>query len=85
MFGSEGTLRFHDGQLSGARRGETALRPIEIPSHERGGWRVEEEFIGAIRRKEHVQLTTFADGVKYMEFTEAVARSLAERRVIPLP
>lgn len=85
LFGSAGTLRFHDGQLSGARRGETALQPIEIPLHERGGWRVEEEFMGAIRGKEPVQLTTFADGVKYMEFTEAVARSLAERRAIPLP
>jgi predicted dehydrogenase len=37
---------------------------------------VEEEFIGAIRGTEPVKLTTFADGVKYMEFTEAVARSL---------
>jgi len=85
LFGSEGTLRFHDGQLTGARRGETTLRPVEIPLHERGGWRVEEEFINAIRSKEPVRLTTFAAGVKYMEFTEAVARSLAERRAIPLP
>jgi predicted dehydrogenase len=85
LFGSDGTLRFHDGKLFGAQRGETALRPLEIPPHERGAWRVEEEYINAIRGKEKVKLTTFADGVKYMEFTEAVARSLAERRAIALP
>ena len=85
LFGSEGTLRFHDGQLLMAQRGETVLRPVEIPAHEQGGWRVEAEFIGAIRGQEKVRLTTFEDGVKYMEFTEAVARSLAERRAIALP
>jgi len=85
LFGSDGTLRFHDGKLFGAQRGETALRPLEIPPHERGGWRVEEEFINAIRGLEPVRLTTFADGVQYMEFTEAVARSLAEHRAIALP
>ncbi len=85
LFGSEGTLRFHDGKLYGAQRGETALGPIEISPYERGAWRVEAEFIGAIRGTEKVRLTTFADGVKYMEFTEAVARSLAERRAIALP
>lgn len=85
LFGSEGTLRFHDGKLFGARRGEAALRPVEIPPHERSTWRVEEEFINAIHGKEPVRLTTFADGVKYMEFTEAVALSLAECRAIPLP
>ena len=85
LFGSDGTLRFHDGKLFGAQRGESALQPIEISPHERGAWRVEAEFIGAIRGTEKVRLTTFADGVKYMEFTEAVARSLAERRAIALP
>jgi predicted dehydrogenase len=85
LFGSDGTLRFHDGQLYGARRGATELRPIAVPPHERGVWRVEEEFIHAIRGQEPVRLTTFAAGVQYMEFTEAVARSLAERRAIPLP
>ncbi|TAN38438.1 MAG: Gfo/Idh/MocA family oxidoreductase [Verrucomicrobia bacterium] len=85
LFGSDGTLRFYDGKLFCARRGEQALCPIEIPPHERGGWRVEEEFINAIRGKEPVRLTTFTDGVKYMEFTEAVARSLETRCAIPLP
>jgi predicted dehydrogenase len=41
---------------------------------------VEAEFINAIRGLEPVTHTTFAEGVKYMEFTEAVARSMAEGR-----
>jgi len=32
-----------------------------------------------------VRLTTFEDGVRYMEFTEAVSRSSASGKAIPLP
>ena len=35
--------------VSGARRGDSAPSPIIIPPENRGGWRVEEEFINAIR------------------------------------
>jgi predicted dehydrogenase len=80
MCGSEGTLRFADGVLSGARKGDAALAPISVPPDELGGWRVEEEFIRAIRGVEPVSHTTFAEGVKYMAFTEAVARSMQEGR-----
>jgi hypothetical protein len=38
---------------------------------------VEEEFVNAIRGREKVSRTTFEDGVRYMEFTDAVAMSLA--------
>lgn len=79
LFGSEGTLRFDASseKLSGARRGETALREIAVPPEFAIGWRVEEEFINAIRGVEKVKLTTFEDGLKYMQFTEAVSRSAA--------
>ena len=82
LYGSKATLQFSNGVLSGGGRGDGGLQPITIPAEERGGWRVEEEFINAIRGKERVKLTTFADGVKYMAFTEAVARSLAEGCVV---
>jgi predicted dehydrogenase len=77
VFGSEGTLRVSGEKLFGGKRGEKELREIPIPATEEGRWRVEEEFIGAIRGTERIKLTTFAAGVKYMEFTEAVARSVA--------
>jgi predicted dehydrogenase len=85
LYGSEGTLRFAGGVLSGGRRGDKTLQEIPIPPEEGGGWRVEEEFVNAIQGREPVTHTTFDDGVKYMEFTEAVARSMAGGRAIPLP
>jgi len=79
VFGSDGTLRLdaEGKRLFGGRRGEKALSEISIPVEKRVGWRVEEEFINAIRGREKVSRTTFEDGVRYMEFTDAVASSLA--------
>lgn len=85
LFGSQGTLRLAGDKLYGGKRGESSLREIPIPAHERGGWRVEEEFIHAIRGKEKVKLTTFDDGVKYMEFTEAAVRSMDGGAWVTLP
>jgi len=82
IFGRDGTLRIEAdaGRLSGGRRGDGALRDIAIPPERRIGWRVEEEFVGAIRGRELVSHTTFDDGVRYMEFTDAVVRSAASGR-----
>ena len=84
IFGSEGTLRLEADarRLSGGRRGDTELREIPIPAERRIGWRVEKEFVGAIRGAEKVSRTTFEDGVRYMEFTEAVARSAASGEAV---
>lgn len=82
LCGSEGTLRFADGHLYGARKGDAALQMVPVPADEAGGWRVEEEFINAIRGIEPVTHTTFADGLKYMQFTDAVARSMAQGRAL---
>jgi predicted dehydrogenase len=85
IFGSDGMLRFRDGKLYGAQRGDEGPAEIAIPDSERGGWRVEEEFINAIRGSEAVTCTTFELGVQYMEFTEAVSLSMAGGRAIHLP
>ncbi len=85
LHGDEGVLRFHDEKLFGARRGYQELQEITVLPQERIGWRVEEEFIGSIRGTENVVYTRFEDGVKYMEFTEAVSRSAAQRRQVVLP
>jgi predicted dehydrogenase len=53
-----------------------------VPPEQRVGWRVEEEFVNAVRGKERVSRTTFEDGVRYMELTDAVARSAAEGRAV---
>ena len=77
IFGSEGTLRLEADalRLTGGRRGEAALREIPVPPKTRIGWRVEEEFVNAIRGREKIARTSFEDGVRYMEFTDAVTRS----------
>src|SRR5262249_31320881 len=64
IFGTDGTLRLEVDarRLSGGRRGDDRLSEIPIPSEQRVGWRVEEEFINAIRGVEKVSRTTFEDG-----------------------
>ena len=85
LYGSEGTLRFEDGQLLGGRRDDAQLQEIIIPAEEEGRWQVEEDFIEAVRGKAPVRLTTFQEGVRYMEFTEAVFRSRQTGQAIALP
>jgi predicted dehydrogenase len=88
LYGSEGTLKYQftpQDQLLGGQVGESKLREIAVPPEQGGGWRVEEEFIAAIRGEEQVKFTDFATGVRYMEFTEAVARSAERGTAIDLP
>jgi predicted dehydrogenase len=84
IFGSDGTLRLEPDakRLSGGRRGDHELKEIAVPAEKRVGWRVEEEFVSAIRGREKISRTTFEDGVRYMEFTDAVARSLASGQAV---
>ena len=84
IYGSDGTLRIEPEakRLSGGRRGDKTLAEITIPAAQRIGWRVEEEFVNAIRGQEKVTRTSFADGVLYMEFTEAVAKSAATGQAV---
>jgi predicted dehydrogenase len=87
LYGSEGTLRYElvGTRLSGGRRGDKALSEIAIPDEKRSGWVVEQEFINAIRGAGRVERTTFEDGVRYMDFTEAVILSSQQSRTVPLP
>jgi predicted dehydrogenase len=90
IFGTDGTIRLRQPlggtlALSAGKRGQGTLEPMEIDPAKRGGWRVEEEFVNAIRGRERVTHTDFFTGVKYMEWTTAVSRSLREERAVILP
>lgn len=85
LYGDAGTLHIAGDRLYGARRGATSLAEIDIPADEAGGWRVEEEFINAIRGVETITHTDFATGVKYMQFTEAVTHSIQRGAAVHLP
>ncbi|HJN85771.1 MAG: Gfo/Idh/MocA family oxidoreductase [Dehalococcoidia bacterium] len=86
LYGSEGTLRL-DGKLNvyGGKRGDRELSEIANPPEKQYSWRVEAEFIGAIRGEELVTHTPFSVGVHYMEWTEAVTRSAQTGQVVSLP
>ena len=93
VFGSEGTVRCvlsppGTPESSGVwlgRRGDEAMSEVVIPREKWRPMQAVADFVGAIRGECPVGETTFEDGLKYMEFTEAVARSAQERRTIPLP
>lgn len=88
LYGSRGTIKVLFGdreRLFFGRRPDSELKEIAIPAEKLGGWRVEAEFVGAIRGQESVKYTTFDDGVRYMEFVEAVARSAGANQPVSLP
>ena len=60
------------------------MHAIEMPPAERRERSMDVEFIEAIRHGTPVS-PDFAEGVRYMEFCEAVAQSLHEGRTIPMP
>jgi hypothetical protein len=72
-------------EIRGARRGDPALEPLTIPEDQRGSWQVEADFVAAIRGERPVTRTDFATGVRYMQFTEAVARSSRHQLPVTLP
>ena len=87
IYGSEGTLHI-DGvnvKLYGGQKNDSEMAEIYIKPELSGGWRVEQEFINAIRGIEEITHTSFQDGVRYMEFTEAVTRSAQSGEKIALP
>jgi predicted dehydrogenase len=86
IFGSEGTVYVDAEQnIFVGRRGESELRPYDNPRERQAAYRVEEEFINAIRGLEPVTMNTFDIGVQYMEWTEAVHRSAGTGNAVYLP
>ena len=88
LYGSRGTIKYliaPEEKLLCGRAGDKEMRYLEIPAEQRGGWRVEAEFIASVRGQDKIHYTDFATGVRYMEFTEAVARSAALDLPVDLP
>lgn len=94
LLGSDGALVYDllDDRITGASRRQGAaaaraseLKEIAIPEEKAGGWRVEADFVESIRTGAPVELTDFATGLAYMEFTEAVALSAQRGEAVELP
>jgi len=77
LYGSKGTLRLDiKNKKLTLDRPEQPTQEVEVPESEQESWRVEEGFIGTIRGEESIRLTSFEEGLKYMEFTQYVADEL---------
>jgi predicted dehydrogenase len=90
LLGSDGFLHYDlaADRLSGTTRTAGAFPPpadIPFPPEEAGGWRAEADFVASVREGAPVTRTDFATGLRYMEFTEAVARSADSGRAVELP
>lgn len=90
IFGTDGALRLRQPvggelELTAAKRGDKEMKALSPDKSDVGGWRVEEEFVNAIRGKEPVTHTDLQTGVRYMEWTEAVTRSNRTGEAIQLP
>ena len=84
-YGSEGTLTYDMGtQILGAKTGDRRPQQIPIPEDEAAEWTVEADFINAIKGGPQGD-TSFYEGMKYMEFTEAVHRSAERGGTVRLP
>jgi predicted dehydrogenase len=86
IHGSEGTIHVDASQsIFAGKRGDRQLVPVANPPEGQAYYRVEEEFVNAIRGTEQVSMLTFEAGVHYMEFTEAVYRSSQTGEAVHLP
>ena len=86
IYGTQGTLRLdHALNVHGGQRHDPQMTQLPNPPETQAHWRVEQEFINAIRGHEPITRTPFDIGLHYMEFTEAVTRSAQTGQAIPLP
>ena len=85
-YGSKGTLIYNLGSdvILGGKIGDPVLSEILVPKEEAREWMVEQDFVDAVRGGPQGD-TSFFEGVKYMEFTEAVARSMEIGGTVKLP
>jgi predicted dehydrogenase len=86
MYGTKATLQVDFAAMKLTLTSAEASEPQDLTPEPgtHAGWRVEEEFTGAIRGEEPIRFTTFADGVRYMEFTDAVTESCQSGQRIEL-
>jgi predicted dehydrogenase len=87
LYGSEGKLSydFSSDNIEAATLADGSMKPQLIRPEDERHWRVEEEFVAAVRNP-HMERPhpTFDDGVAYMRVVQAVADSVAQHRMIEI-
>jgi predicted dehydrogenase len=86
IFGTRGAIAYKlfGDELRAATEGDSELAVMEVAPGEERQQTTDREFIEAIQTGSPIS-PTFEDGVRYMEFCEAVAVSAAEGRAVILP
>ena len=86
IYGSGGALVYtlFEERIEGATSGDDALQPVPVPEAEERRQTTDSEFVNAILGGTPVS-PDFAEGIRYMEFSEAVAVSLATGEAVPVP
>ena len=79
LTGRDGVLVYADGEARFSA-GDGNWQTLEGDPAK--GWRVEAEFIGAIRGTEPIKLTDFQTGLRYMRFTDALHESDREGQAV---
>ena len=80
IYGSTGTMTydFSSDVVQAGRLGDRALHLVDLPPELEGEWRVEEDFLAAVKSKGRVRPhPNFEDGLRYMRVVQAVADSRA--------
>src|SRR5437763_345655 len=72
------TYDFTDDVMETGKIGDRALHVLDVPTELEGEWRVEEDFLAAVKSKGRVlPHPNFEDGLRYMRVVQAVSDSRA--------
>src|SRR5438874_10550520 len=87
IYGSSGTLTYDFGSdvVQAGKLGDRELHVVDLLSELETEWRVEEDFLAAVKSKGRVRPhPTFEDGVRYMRVVQAVADSRARNEWVAI-
>src|SRR5438105_9575578 len=87
IYGSAGTLTYDFGSdvVQAGKLGDRALHVVDLAPELEGEWRVEEDFLAAVKSKGRVRpRPNFEEGVRYMRVVQAVADSRARNEWVQI-
>jgi predicted dehydrogenase len=87
IYGSAGTLTydFDSDVVQVGKLGDRALHVVDLPAELEGEWRVEEDFLAAVKSKGRIRpRPNFEEGVRYMRVVQAVADSRARNEWVEI-
>jgi predicted dehydrogenase len=87
IYGSNGTLTYDFGSdvVQAGKVGDRGLHVVDLPSELETEWRVEEDFLAAVKSKGRVRPhPNFQDGLSYMRVVQAVADSRARNEWVAI-